>query len=455
MGKGEDNILIDITSLGFKGEGIANADGKTIFVPFALPNEKISAKIVFQKDNLVFAHAKKIVVKSPHRTEPVCPVFGECGGCDLQHMSYQKQLEFKGEIVKRNIKKIAGIDVEVAPTVPSPLQYRYRNKLVLPLSQRDGKIVTGFYKEGTNEMVDTLTCPLHALWADKLIVLMRQFMEKYDVAPYAAAQKRGLARHLVARKLGETLVVTVVVFGENLPHKDKLLEMMQTAFGKVSLFLNTNKKEGNAVTGERYIFVGGEENLQESIDGLSISVHPAAFFQVNDGIRKILYKDVASLCGGAGVLIDAYSGAGVLTAILARRFDKVYGIEIAPQAVEAANDLTKQNGIKNVQNILGDCGQVLPRLLSQNVSENENLTVVLDPPRKGCDEAVIAALAKHLPQKIVYISCNSSTLARDLARLGLHSINPPYKIISATPYDMFPQTRHLETLVCLSAIKQK
>lgn len=450
MGKGDENILIEINDLGFKGEGIANTEGKTVFVPFALPGEKVSAKVVFQKGNICFARAKKIVVQSPDRVEPPCPVFGECGGCDLQHMSYGKQLELKREIVRRNIKKIAGIDVDVSPTVQSPLQYNYRNKLVLPLSKRKGKLVTGFYKEGTNEIVDTLSCPLHPLWADTAISILRQFMEKYAVKPYVAEEKQGLIRHLIARKIGDKMTVTVVLNGNDLPHKEKLLEMLKEALGEVALYLNVNKKEGNAVTGERYIFAGGNEDLQAEVDGLTVNIHPAAFFQVNDGIRELLYKDIAEFCKGGGVLIDAYSGAGVLTALLSRHFDRAYGIEIVPQAVDAANDLIKRNGINNVQNILGDCGEVLPRLFSQNIKEGENVTVVLDPPRKGCDQCVIAQLAKYPPQKIIYISCNSATLARDLARLGLNSPNPPYKILSITPYDMFPQTRHVETLICLS-----
>ena len=481
--------MVIIRELGMNGEGIAGTAEGVLFVPFTLPGEKVSVEIVHRKKNTAYGRAVAVLTPAEERVRPPCPVFGRCGGCQLQHLKYSFQIRLKTKLVREAFRKVAKLHVRVSECAKSGESYHYRNKLQIPVGVADGKAVCGFYAPDSHEIVPVRGCMLHPAWARDLTDILCNFLNEFRIRPYDERTGEGVVRHLVAREVGSTLMIVIVSARPVLPHAEVLVKRFLLKFPTSSVFLNLNDKPTNVVTGKQYQLLAGERCVKSSELGLTVFTHPNSFSQINTYVRNRIYQKVAALCMGGeeDVIVDAYSGAGLLTAYLTRCCGKVYGIEIVPEAVENANALAMVNGLTGkMENLLGDCRELLPPLVRRLRAEGRKVSVILDPPRKGCDPAVLAALAETQPERIVYISCNPSTLARDvgilvgtlnpdgspreglppLARLSeleeapeaaegesrvLQGLPPesPYDLTFIRPYDMFPQTKHVETLVVL------
>lgn len=445
--KKNDDIEIEIDGLGYEGEGIAHLGGYTVFIRYALPHEKVRAHVILAKPTFAVAKLTKVLRPSPERAQPFCPVYCQCGGCSLQHMTYDAQIRFKKDAVREAFYKAAHLRVEPNETVSSPRQTFYRNKMSLPV--RGAPATLGFFAYGSHRVVSVDECPIQFEGNGEIIGAFRSFLHENKIAGYDETAKNGEVRHFVVRKIGGFYTVTVVANGEadkaGVQIKRRLQPfdaVLHELYGEnYAFYINYNVSEGNRILGGQSELLGGNETAT-CVDGLSVRVHPHAFFQVNDDVRQRLYAAVANEAR-APFVADAYCGAGMLTALLAKHAENVTGVELEPTAVQSARELVRANGITNARFLCGDCALLLPQALAK---ADTNAVVVLDPPRAGCARAVLDAVLAAAPKKIVYVSCNPATLARDVAALQ----NGGYTVSSLTPFDMFPQTANVETLCVLS-----
>lgn len=454
--KNGDKILSEIIDFGMDGEGVAKVDGMPIFIPLAVKGDLAKVQIVHLKKDYGFGKLIKVVRPSELRATPICPVFGLCGGCDIQHISAQAQLDFKKEKIENCFRK-AKLDIDVDDVVFGE-RFHYRNKLQIPFGEANGRVVCGFYKKSSHEIVPIQQCFLQGEWSTKLISIVTAWANgdcgNRKISAYNEASESGILRHMVARYIDGFLCLTLVINADSLPEKDALCALLSSEF-EYNLYISINKKNTNVIFGTQTKKVFGQDKTFE-IDGIRQKISPLSFLQVNDEIKKFLYDRAVDYLKDCDVVFDIYSGAGSLSAQIAKASKSkqkpcVYGIEIVTEATQNADDLMKQNMLsEKVQNINGDAVTALPQLLQDGLN-NVNSTAkllfgaVIDPPRKGCEDAVIQTLLQSGIERLVYISCNPATLARDLEKLSA-----AYTVLSATPYDMFPQTSHLETLVCLT-----
>lgn len=435
-----DIIETEIDGIGYGGEGIAHINGYTVFIRYALPGEKVRALVILAKPTFAVGKLQSVLRASPDRAEPFCPVYYKCGGCALQHMTYAAQLEFKKRAIAETFYKTSKIIIDADEIIPSPRIRNYRNKMSLPVRGNIPEI--GFFAEGTHRVVPIDECPIQFEDNGKLIKAFKKYLSDNSISGYNETTHEGAVRHLIARKLGDFITVTAVINGNKVNEIRAFNSELKSLYGKnYAYYANINTSVTNRILGDKSELIGGGL-VPVNIDGLKISVHPHSFFQVNDKVRQMLYKEIASEVNSEKV-IDAYSGAGVLSTILAKSAESVTAIEIESKAVESARTLVKSNGIENVRLICGDCATELPKVLEE--CKNADFTVVLDPPRSGCDKRVLDAVIKSAPKKIIYVSCNPATLSRDFALLS-----PRYEITRLTPFDMFPQTPNVETLVVLA-----
>ncbi len=456
----EKNDLITVTAegLGSGGEGVAHADGCTVFVPDLLKGERAAVKILKVKGSVAYGKVSELFTPAEERVRPRCPVFLRCGGCRLQHLRYRNQLEFKRGLVRDTLKKLGGVDCPVEPCEKSEREYGYRNKLQLPVGTENGRNVVGFFAERSHRIVPIADCPIHPAWTKPLIAALLEFMEKCGLDGYDEEKGTGHVRHIVVRELKRKFLVTLVVTTPKLKGIDYFLHLLDAIFPQYSLFLNLNDRPTNVIFGEKFILVKGEETYPCSEGGICFEAGANTFVQVNDGVRSKLYEYVVrSLEKGA--VVDCYAGGGLLTAMLAKSCGAAWGIEVVPEASRCADLLASANGLGDrMKNICARVEDALPAVLR----EAKDASVVLDPPRSGVERSVIRTLLEKLPKRIVMISCNPATLARDLGLLvgtlterGGELVKssdprPMYKIEKVKPFDMFPQTRHVETLVVLS-----
>ena len=466
--KKNDILIGTIETLGVNGEGIIKIDGYTVFLPFALPNEKVEFKVLKVKGNV--AYAKLIEVKTPSisRLKPRCEVFSKCGGCQLQHLKYIEQLKAKTETVKNCLSKIAFLNYEVPLTVASKSEYGYRNKLQLPIREQNGEVAIGFFAPNSHRVIDIKDCPIQPEWCKKIISIIKRFINENGISVYDEETGEGLIKHLVVREVDKRLLITVVINGKTLKNTESLIHLLKDEFKEFSLYINVNEKSTNAVFGESFICVFGKDKIKTNELGVSYEIGPQSFMQVNDSLRGELYKKAFELSGAdkETAVIDAYSGAGLMTALFAQRCKKAIGIEIVKEAVDSADELKKFNGIENMENVCAPCEEVLPSIMERERKENGKCVLILDPPRQGVDYKVIEAIEKSLPDKIVYISCSPQSLSRDLG-LILGTLNydggnlkkaenlkkSAYRLTFVQPFDLFPQTKHVETVVLLERTK--
>jgi len=439
--KKNDELEVDIVRMGANGEGIAVHDGIVIFVPFAIVGERVLIHIINDKNSFLIAKILKIIRPSENRINAPCKYFGKCGGCDLQHMTKQMQSEIKKDIVCDSLKKYAKIDIEANNLICGEKDYRYRNKFAFPINEVDGEIKIGMYKKNSHQIIDIDDCLLQSERTKTIANCVREFMIENKVSAYNEQTKKGIVKHIVAREHGESFILTVVVNDEKFNNFQPLIEKLKTHFLSFGLYKNINLLKNNVIFGEKDIHLYGLKELEIEEFGIKYFVNNRSFLQVNDEIKCIIYQKIIELLKGQKIVIDSYSGAGLLSSIIAKNVEQVYGIEIIKEATQNAEKLKKMNNLYNLTNKNRDCAVELPNLAK---SLGSDFAVVVDPPRKGLDKKVVDAFLESKPQKIVYLSCNPSTLARDVGFMI-----EQYNITFCQPYNMFPQTAQVETLICL------
>ena len=454
-----DIFIGSVEALGTNGEGIVRNSGQTVFVPYLLPGESAEIKILKSKGNIAYGRAGEIFMPAEERARPECPVFSRCGGCQLQHIKYCYQLKFKTKLVEDALKKIGGINAKVNACEPSEKEYGYRNKLQLPIGRVNGKNAVGFYAERSHRIVPTNTCPIHPEWAERLIAAMYKFMDTCGLDGYDEMTGEGQLRHIVVREIQRKYIITLVTAQRQIAGIDYLLFLLDSIFDEYSFFLNYHPKKTNVIFGEEFTLLKGSESYEAQESGILYEAGANTFLQVNEGVRTKLYDFAVSLVLEGETVIDCYAGGGLLTAMFAKKCGKAYGIEIVPEASKCADALKKKNGFDGrMENFCGTVEEYLPQILAQE----EGATVVLDPPRSGVERSVIDAIKANGVQKVIMISCNPATLARDLGLLTgslkpnekgelikVENTEPDYEIELIQPFDMFPQTRHVETVCYL------
>lgn len=448
--KKNDLLTLKIEGMGNEGEGIGKADGFPLFIKDALPGDVIRAKILKVKKTYGYARLTEILTPSPDRTKPPCPLHRSCGGCQIQALSYEKQLEYKREKVRNHLIRIGGFtDPEVFPVLGMEEPFRYRNKAQFPFGRdREGNIITGFYAGRTHSIISNTDCMLGVPENQRILETILGFMEKEKIAPYDETSGEGLLRHVLIRKgfaTGE-LMVCLIINGSRVPAVEELADRLFEIPGMTSLTLNVNQKNTNVIMGEKLIQVRGPAFITDRIGSVRYQISPLSFYQVNPVQTKRLYETALDYAGltGSETVWDLYCGIGTISLFLAQKAGKVYGVEAVPQAVEDAGKNARLNGLSNVEFYLGKAEEVLPKQYEQNKVRAD--VIVVDPPRKGCGRACLDTMLSMAPKRIVYVSCDSATLARDLKIL----CEGGYELKAVQPVDMFPQTAGIET-VCLLA----
>ena len=467
----KNNSICAVTdAVGTNGEGIIRHEGITFFVPACLPGEKVRFKVLKVKGNIGYGKVEEILTPAEERVRPKCPVFSRCGGCSLQHLDYSAQLSYKAKTVKDTLRKIAGISIDVPNAVKSDLPYGYRNKLQLPVGiDKDGNSVIGFYAEHSHRIVPINACAIHPDWAEKLIAILKSYMAECCVKGYDERTKTGFLRHIVAREIGKKYIITLVSTKANLPNIAYFIDLLSREFSQFTLYVNVNTDDTNVIFGKEFHLVHGMGFFETEEQGIRYEAGPVTFLQVNENVRTKLYKDALKTVAETGdeVVIDAYSGGGLLTAMIAKKVKRVYGIELEEEASACADKLKEKNGLENMTNICGAVEDKIEAVLEKE--KGETLRLILDPPRAGIARSVLKALLESGIPKLTLISCNPATLARDLGLLTGRLIekdgelvkNPAYdgrtetlagyyEITKIQPYDMFPQTKHVESVVCLT-----
>lgn len=458
MIKNEEKIF-EIENIGCNMEGISKTnDGTVVFIKNAIKGEKVKAKVLSVKKNIAYAKVLEILEESKERKQSECKVFLKCGGCQGLHLNYEYALAVKKMLVEDNLKRIGKLDCKVLDVVKSDKVFRYRNKLQIPVANENGELKIGFFAENSHRIVEVEDCLLQPTWNKKIIQIVKKFMLENNISAFNEATKKGIVKHIVVREIDEKFLIALVITQNTLPNYEKLIEMLKQEFNDFSLVININKLNNNVVLTDNTSVLYGKGYLSVNENGIKYNVSINTFVQVNSYIKNQIYTRVFEEVKD-NIVIDAFSGGGFLTAMLSKKANKVYGIEIVKEAVENADKLMQDNEITNVINICGACENELPKLI-KNLKGND-LTVVLDPPRKGCEKEVLDAIKESKPNKIIYISCGSQTLARDLGYLmnkislnNSDNLNEKslYKIKSVQPFDMFPNTKHVETLAILEKI---
>ena len=448
--KKNDLLQIKIEAMGNAGEGIGKIDGYPLFVKDALPGDLAEVRVTKVKKTYAFARLERVLEASPERTEPRCPLHRRCGGCQIQALSYEKQLEYKEQKVREDLIRIGGFaDPPVSPVLGMDEPYHYRNKAQFPFGRdREGRIVTGFYAGRTHTIVPGTDCAIGVPENKQILELILDFMEKHGIAPYDETTGKGLLRHALIRKgfaTGE-LMVCLVINGRSFPHVEELADRLFEIPGMTSFSLNVNQKNTNVILGEEVISVRGQTYITDRIGGVSYQISPLSFYQVNPVQTEKLYRtalEYAGLTGGETVW-ELYCGIGTISLFLARGAGQVYGVEVVPQAVEDARRNADLNGITNVVFYLGKAEEVLPEKYEKDGIRAD--VIVVDPPRKGCDSACLETMLRMEPERIVYVSCDPATLARDLKIL---CADGRYELSKVQPVDMFPHTAGIENVAQL------
>jgi len=457
-----DELQITITDQGTNGEGIGKVDGYTLFVKDTVIGDECLVKVIKAKKNYGFARLIEVIKPSEYRVEPRCKVARSCGGCQLQAMSYAKQLEFKSNKVLNNLKRIGGIDlsnVEVEPIIGMDEPFFYRNKAQFPVGRnKDGEICYGFYAGRTHSIIENDGCDLSLRVDGKnvckdIMDIVIRFMNDYGIEPYDEKTRHGLVRHVLIRIGHKTkqIMVCLVVNGNELPHSNELVGRLSGINNMATVAVNINKEAGNVIMGLNTNTLAGPGFIEDYIGDVKFRISPLSFFQVNPTQTEKLYGKALEYAGltGKETVWDMYCGIGTISLFLAQSAGKVMGVEIVPDAIEDAKLNARLNGIENAEFMCGAAEKVVPEFFEKN-SRGEDLckpdVVVVDPPRKGCDSKLLETIVLMNPKSIVYVSCDSATLARDIAWLEANN----YSLKKITPCDMFSQTIHVETVALLS-----
>lgn len=435
-----------IDDIGAQGEGIGRIDGFTIFVEGALPTERVRVLIVKVKKNYGYGKLLEVLQPSKDRVTPKCPVANKCGGCQLQHLSYPAQLAWKTKKVKDHLCRIGGFqNITVSDALGMQEPWHYRNKAQFPVGGTKREPQIGFYAKRSHRIINTSTCALQHPINETIVAIIRGFLTEFEISLYDETTHQGLVRHIVTRvgkKTGEVMVC-IVIHGKQLPHSDILVQRLQQVNGIVSIVLNQNMEKTNVILGKQIQVLWGKSTMIDDIGTISFMISPLSFYQVNPIQTQLLYQtalDFADL-DGSETVFDLYCGIGTMSLFFAQKAKKVYGVEIVPEAIADAKQNAKHNHIENVDFMVGAAEDIIPQMYAQTQQSAD--VVVVDPPRKGCDVKLLDTIASMRPKKFVYVSCDSATLARDLAYL----CKKGFVIQKVQVVDMFPQTVHTETVV--------
>ena len=459
-----DIVTVEITDIGVSGEGIGHVDGYTLFIKDAVIGDVVEVKVMKAKKNYGYARLMKVITPSEYRIEPKCAFARRCGGCQIQEMSYDRQLVFKDQKIRGNLERIGGftkdqIDTVMQPVVGMEHPFGYRNKAQFPFgTDKEGNPITGFYAGRTHDIIANTDCALGVEQNKEILEIILQYMRENKIKSYDEKTGKGLIRHALIRYGFKTkeIMVCLVVNGKKLPKAERLIEKLIQIEGMTSITISPNTRRDNVIMGDSYEILWGQGYITDYIGNVKYQISPLSFYQVNPVQTEKLYGlalEYADLKGDETVW-DLYCGIGTISLFLAQKAKQVYGVEIVPQAIDDAKENAKINAIDNAEFFVGKAEEVLPEYYAEYEREHNGETahadvIVVDPPRKGCDETLLETIVKMQPEKVVYVSCDSATLARDLKYLCANG----YEIKVCRGVDQFPQSVHVETVVLLSQQK--
>ena len=447
--KKNEIISLEITDLTISGSGVGHADGMAVFVPYTAVGDRIKAQILKVKKQLAFGKVREIETPSPDRIENDCPAYPPCGGCVFRHISYDAELRLKEHQVRENFRRIGGLDVPIAPIVPAPDIAGYRNKAQYPVTMDEHGLHIGFFAPRSHRVIDCRDCRLQPKEFAEILAVIADWIIACRVPVYRETDGTGLLRHIYLRRAAATgeVMVCLVAARDALPQTERLIDALTTRFPAIqSIILNINPDDTNVILGKTCRTLYGSDRITDILCGVRVRLSPLSFYQVNHAQAQRLYG-IAADCAELQkeqTLLDLYCGAGTIGLSMANRVRQVIGVEIIPEAVEDAKQNAAANGIRNARFLCADAAQAAQQLQSEQITPD---VVIVDPPRKGCAPALLETVAEMAPEKIVYVSCDPATLARDcaaLTRLG-------YTVQTVTPVDMFPRTGHVETVVLMTA----
>ncbi len=442
-----DIVEVEIVDINHRGQGVARIDGYVVFVNDLIMGDRAKIKIIEKKKNYGIGKLVELLEESEYRTKPQCKYFWECGGCQIMHMDYDKQLDYKKSRVESEIRKALGENnIKVNDTLGMENPYRYRNKGSFPVARDKGRIAIGGYKLGTHDIVDLDQCIIQHDAADRIVNTFRTLMEVLRIEPYDERSHKGLVKHLMIRSNKKNEIMLIIVNSKNkLPNKSEIIGKLLDEVPEIkSIVLNVNERQTNVILGNKNKVIYGQSVLRDWIYDLEFSISPHSFFQVNPFQTEVLYSkalEYADLDENK-VVYDIYCGIGTISLAAANKSKHVYGIEIVPAAIDDAGKNAIKNKIENADFYCGKAEDVFPKLHSQGIDAD---IVIVDPPRKGCEKSVLDTIIAMKPEKVVYVSCNPATLARDLKILG----DGGYEVIEVQPVDMFPHGTHVESVTKL------
>ncbi|HJA42688.1 MAG TPA: 23S rRNA (uracil(1939)-C(5))-methyltransferase RlmD [Candidatus Dorea stercoravium] len=453
-----DLVTVRIEDMGTGGEGIGKVDGCALFIKDAIIGDLVEAKVMKMKKNYGYARLMNILAPSPARQNARCKEARRCGGCQIQEMDYRQQLAFKKDKVENNLLRLGAVPKEVLDAAMEGIigmdePFRYRNKAQYPIGRdREGRLTAGFYAGRTHQIIPLpdMDCALGAEENQPILQEILAFMEEYQVQPYDEESHAGLVRHVLIRKgfaTGE-LMVCLVINGDALPHSDVLAERLSPIQGMTSIICSVNKEKTNVIMGKDIQTIWGQDYITDYIGDVKFHISPLSFYQVNPLQTERLYGTALEFAGltGEETVWDLYCGIGTISLFLARRAGRVYGVEIVPQAIRDAKNNAAINDISNARFYVGKAEEVLPGMYEKEGVQAD--VIVVDPPRKGCEQVVLETMVKMQPERIVYVSCDPATLARDVKYLRENG----YELDRVKAVDMFPHTVHVETVALLSKL---
>ncbi|MBO5278097.1 MAG: 23S rRNA (uracil(1939)-C(5))-methyltransferase RlmD [Lachnospiraceae bacterium] len=447
-----DTAIVTITDMNQDGEGIGKLDGYTLFIKDTVIGDVAEVKVIKAKKTYGYARLMRLVTPSEKRVEPLCPVARQCGGCQLQAYDYKEQLLFKENKVRNNLERIGKLsDYELLPIIGMEEPWHYRNKAQFPVGRdREGNIIAGFYAGRTHSIIENEDCMLGVKENRQILRIVKSFMQEYKIEPYNEESHSGLVRHVLIRKGYHTgeIMVCLVINGGKLPHGDVLAERLSKLPGMKSITLSRNEEKTNVILGKELKKLWGEAVIEDRIGDVTFEISPLSFFQVNPVQTEKLYGKALEYAGLTGneTVWDLYCGIGTISLFLARKAKKVYGVEIVPAAIENAKRNAQRNGILNTEFFVGKAEEVFPAWYEKHKERAD--VIVVDPPRKGCDETLLRTMVQMQPDRIVYVSCDSATLARDLGILSQNG----YHTERVQPVDMVPQTVSVECVALLKRV---
>ncbi|GAA0328681.1 23S rRNA (uracil(1939)-C(5))-methyltransferase RlmD [Bacillus carboniphilus] len=450
----EKNEYIDVTfeDLTHDGAGVAKVEGYPLFVPQALPGEKAKIKVTKVQKGYGFGRIIDIYEESPDRVAPPCPVYHQCGGCSLQHLSYEGQLKAKEKHVRDVMTRIGKLpDVPVHPVLGMKDPWKYRNKAQVPVGMREGGLIAGFYQKRSHDIINMDRCIIQKEKNDEVIQAVKEICDQYGIQAYDEKKHKGTLRHIMARigQATEEVMVVLVTMTKDLPNRKQIVqEIIDKVPGVKSIVQNVNSKRTNVILGEETRVLWGRDVIYDNIGDIKFAISAKSFYQVNPEQTEVLYGKALEYAGLSGeeTVIDAYCGIGTISLFLAQKAKKVYGVEIVPEAIEDAKANAELNSLQDkVEFAVGKAEEVIPEWYDNGVRAD---VLVVDPPRKGCDASLLETIIKMKPKKVVYVSCDPATLARDLRILE----DGGYHTLEVQPVDMFPQTGHVE---CVSQLVLK